>query len=347
MNSFPNSMYPPYGTNDNNFNRRGVPSNIHPNYASNANPMNQYNPITTNTKFNMNNVPSMSNFNDSFAPNPTLIERRDYVNRGGMLHNNVAERVLDENVVEYRLNLDSEDRDINYYPDPFFFVVKFNPPGRSTVQQEVYIDSKKKSKGSYIQETQINGPPMPYINREFRNVKYVKLENIIIPQFTDIITTDGEDEYDITSNILADRYVGLTIKELESSNIVTTSDNVTRYDPNTGKYYTPPKPFAIVIPDKNLITHYSGLPFYGSKIYKNSDLGNIGQLTIDFRNSRGAPLRVNGIYDAKTIHQRELDNDPIPITDIRHPLNARNQVHVSFIIGVVESQINTNTKFEL
>jgi hypothetical protein len=37
---------------------------------------------------------------------------------------------------------------------------------------------------------------------------------------------------------------------------------------------------------------------------------------------------------------------PISTSDIRHPLNRRLQVHVSFIIGVIESQINTNTKFE-
>ena len=350
-NSFPNSLYPPFGTNDNNFNRRGVPSNIYPkNGANTGNPTGRYNPMTTNNQMKIHGTPSMSSFDEAFSKTSPIIEKIDYTNKNELLHNNVGDTVIDEHIIEYRINIDSMDRDISAYPDPFSFVVKFNPPGRNIVQQEVYIDPNNKSKGTKIQETLINGPPRPHINKEFRNVKYIKLENVILPQFTRFTEDpDGKTKFDCESSLIAERYVGLIIKEIENNanRTYTTGDDVTKYDESTGKMYTPKRPFAIIIPDKNLINYFSGLPYYGSKTYKSSALGNISQLSIEFADSFGKPLKYEGLYTPKEIKQRELDNDPIPTSDIRHPLNRKLQVHLSFVIGVVESQINNNTKYEL
>lgn len=348
-NSFPNGLNPPYGYNDNNFNRKIFPSNIYPmNGGMSGNPMNRFNPVTTNTLNQLNNMPSISNFNKAYELNNPLIEKIDYSNKNNLLHNNVADTVLDENVVEYRLNIDSLDRDIRYYPDPFSFVVKFNPIAGGIVQTEVPIDYYNKSVGTRIEETRFEGAPMPHINKEFRNVKYIKLENIILPQHGRIIKNDeGKYVSDADCHLISDRFVSLIIKELDCDRVFATSDGTSRID-HCGNCYTPNRSFAIIIPDKLLgTTYYAGTPYYGTKIYKSGFLGNIKQLSIQFADSTGIPLKFNNLYTYDDLQQYEFDNGfPLPLNDIRHPLNKKIQIHLSFIIGVVESQINTNTKFE-
>lgn len=347
-NTFPNSMYPPSGFNDNNFNRTSFPSNTFPiNGGMTGNPVGRFNPLTTNAQYNMN-ATSMSNFKNAFDQHNPIIEKIDYVNKNLLLHNNIGDNVLDEHVVEYRITIDSLDRDIRYYPDPFSLTVKFNPISASNIQHEEYIDYKNKSIGTKIVESRFEGAPAPSINKEFKNVKYVKLENVILPQFSKTKQkSDGTFEFDSSSHLVTDRNVNLVIKELDCERTYTTSNGVTRTDEN-GKCYTPPTPFAIIIPDKLLgLNFYAGTPYYGSKIYKNSLLGNITQLTIQFYDCWGMPLKYNNIFSYDDLQQYEFDNgEQLPITDLRHPYNKRIQTQLSLIIGVVESQVNTNTKFD-
>lgn len=349
-NTFPNAMYAPYGVNDNNFNRSGFPSNIHPmNGGMTGNPTGRFNPISTNTQDRMTNLTSSSNFNEAFIPNNPIIERINYQNKGQLLHNNVGDNVLDEHIVEYRIYIDSLDRDIKTYPDPFSFTVKFNPPSASRIQHEEPVDYKNKSKGTKIVETRFEGLPSPHITKEFRNVKYIKLENIILPRFHKLRLRGACDnfEFDETCNLTHNRYISLVIKEIVQDNYYSTSEGVTRVSPD-GKCYTPPTPFALILPDKYLgYNFYTGVPYYGSKIYKNSDLGSITQLTIQFYDSSGLPIRIDDLFTSDDLQQYEFDNgEPLPVCDLRHPLNKEIQVNLSFVIGVVESQINNLTKFE-
>lgn len=342
-NTFPNNKYPPYGYNDNNFNRKRFPSNIYPNNGGQTGSyFNQFNPLSTNTQKNM----QMTNFPQAFKHDDTMIEKSDYRNKGDLLHNNVGENVLDEHVVEYRINIDSLDRDISTYLDPFHFTVKFNPPGPTRVQNEVYLDKSKKS--SFIQETRFDGLPQPHINKEFRNVKYIKLENVVLPLYSGT-TKNDEDKviFDPDSLLIDDRFLSLVIKELEWDRTYTTSDSVTRISTTTGKRFTPARQFAIILPDKLNKCYFSGVPFYGSRIYKNSLLGNLKQMTLDFRDSCGEPIRYNDLFTVDELIEAEENGTPVPLTDLRHPLNKKINLHLSFVIGVVESQINTNTKFEI
>lgn len=346
-NTFPNNQYGPFGYNDQNFNRQRFPSNIYPaNGGLPGSNFGVFNPLSTNTMRNMRNIPSMSNYEDSYRPNEPMIEKPDYRNKNELLHNNVGDNIYDEHVVEYRINIDSLDRDISVYPDPFKFTVKFDPPGPERVQQEVYFDTKDKSKGSFIQETRFQGAPTPHIIKEFENVKYIKLENVVLPKYNQIKEEDGEYVFDTSSSLLDDRFVSLIIDELDWQRTFATYDSVTRIDPDTGKLYTPKRQFAIILPDKVGPCYYSGIPFYGSRVYKNSQLGNIKQLTIDFRDSCGIPIRFNNLKTADELEEENCKNTPAASSDIRHPLNKKLQLHLSFIVGVVEGQINTNTKLE-
>ena len=87
------NTFPPFGYNDNNFNRQYIPSNIMPNYHKNNNPMffgkngnpsNNFNSLSTNTQQMMNNLPYMSDYNNSFLTPHTIIEPIDYINQNNL-----------------------------------------------------------------------------------------------------------------------------------------------------------------------------------------------------------------------------------------------------------------------
>lgn len=344
MNSFPNGNYGPFGYNDNNFNRKRFPSNMQPPRGGmSGNPMDNFNQLSTNTKMLMNNHPSMSNFNQAYNKEHPMIEPLDYTNQNDMLHNNVGGIVLDEHVVEYRVNIDSLDRDIEIYPDPFNFTVKFNPPPSGSVRTEVNKNGNLTTVKDFFK-----GPPKPHISKEFRNVKYVKLDNIVLPQFSNIKKDDeGDIEFDKKSWLVDDRYVSLVVNELDCNRVFSTSDDNLRENPKTGEMIRAPSPYAIIFPDKLLgKSYYTGTPYYGSKIYNNSLLGNLSSLTVQIYDSCGVPLKYDGLFSAKELEKAKAEGNPIPRTDLRHPLNKKIQIYVTFVIGVVESQINTNTKFE-
>ena len=62
----------------------------------------------------------------------------------------------------------------------------------------------------------------------------------------------------------------------------------------------------------------------------------------------GKQLKYENILSHEDLEEFEFKNgEEFPITDIRHPYNKKIQNHISLIIGVVEAQVNTNTKFDL
>jgi hypothetical protein len=350
-NAFPTSRYGPFGYNDNNSARQRTPSNLFPqNGGMQGSPLNRFNPMTTNAIKNINSMPSMSNFNKAFQQNGPLIDPINYENQNNMIHNNVGDTVLDEHIVEYRINIDSLDRDIRVYPDPFNFTVKFNPPGSSIIKSEELIDPRNPSKGTRIIQERVEGSPQPHINREFRNVKYIKLDSITLPQFTQIKRDEETHQYkfDNDSLLLDDRFVVLRIKELDDDTGIRTfdtGDSGERVDEDD-VVRSHIKPFSLLFPDKVLgRNYYCATPYHGNKIYNNSMLGNLNKMTLEFYDSCDKPLKYNDLFTARQIELANKKGDPIPRSDLRHPLNKKTQVHMSFIIGVVESQMNTNTKF--
>lgn len=342
--NFPTNNYGPSGYNDNNFNRRRMPSNQYPpNGGMLGNPFGQFNQLSTNEMKMMQNLPSMSNFNESFSKKDTIIEPINYINQNELLHNNVGDQVLDEHVVEYRLDIDSLDRDIKTYPNQFNFTIQFSPTPSGTVRTEVIENGQLKTINDRFQ-----GAPRPHIIKEFRNVKYVKLDSIVLPQYSKIVLEDGEYVVDEDSFLVDDRFVALGITELTDSNIriYSTSDDSIRVT-ESGNILTPKRYFATIFPDKRLGQfYYVGTPYNGSKIFNNSLLGNLKKLTIQFYDSCGEQLKFNDQFSFNDIIQAEKDGVPLPLDDLRHPLNKKTQVYLSLIIGVVESQVNNNTQFE-
>lgn len=74
------------------------------------------------------------------------------------LHDNIMNPPTMEGMKEIPIYIDSKDRSIDVYPDPFSFKVSFNPIGNHT--------------------------PQPHISEIIRNVKLIKLEYLTLPMST-------------------------------------------------------------------------------------------------------------------------------------------------------------------
>lgn len=150
----------------------------------NLNCMNMYNQyISTNEnmKYNTRNPNNIANFNDGFRQSNQIIEKVNNSNPGYVIHNNLHDNLLAEHIVEYHINIDSDDRKIEAYPNPFDYVVTFKSLGKTT-----YKPFKKLSTRSKLyDETEVEIPetPAPVISRTFKNVKYVKLDHVILSRY--------------------------------------------------------------------------------------------------------------------------------------------------------------------
>lgn len=122
------------------------PSNM-PGYAS-------FNPMSSNSM--MGHYPGVKNPSQQFAPGRTMIPQPNFKNPGNLRHNNVGDDVLSGEVVEYRLYIDTIDRD-KKFSNPFKVSVDLRP---SSTQMA------------------------PYIDHEFKNVKYVRLDMAILPRYS-------------------------------------------------------------------------------------------------------------------------------------------------------------------
>jgi hypothetical protein len=287
----------PYGYNDNNLARTNVPSN----FSGNNNYSNNY----PNNKFQ-----------DVYRENRPLIQKINYTNPNTFLHNNIGDQLLNEHIQEYRINIDSIDRDLETYPNPFKFNVNFIPAPSETIKGVEY-----------------KGTPKPYISKNFKRVKYVRIENIILPQYSGVIDNEGVFEPDPNRFLPDDRFISLVIPELDCDrNFSTSNSNIDIK-----------RPFASIVRDQVFGNkYYYGLPYYSSKIYKSSRLGNINNLSINLHDSFGELIEFNTPLTVQEI----IDGD-IPTTDLRHPLNKSFQSYMTFVFGIVEAELDTDTKFTL
>ncbi len=115
-----------------------------------VNNYNSYKPITTFDRVETNsaNLENLTNFsrfniNDSFQTNQPIQLMPNTINKHETLFDNLNENLLKESVKEYRLNIDSSDRNIELYPDPFNYVVNFGPVTNSGINASVVRTANK------------------------------------------------------------------------------------------------------------------------------------------------------------------------------------------------------------
>lgn len=311
-----------YGINNNSIiNTRNVPSNRYPiNYS--GNPNDNFTGLSSKNNLNQN---SGSYVHDAFEPKYPVIEPIDYSNQNELLHNNVGSSVLHESIVEYTLNIDSLDRDISVYPNPFSFTLTFNNVP-SVVKNKMYFQ----------------GSPSPILPFNFRNVKFIRLDSAVLPNWSEIVynETDKKYEYSTEEALLNDRFTTLSIPQIDTSSRVlyTASYSNNRENVNLNDAFTD------IYCDKMLNKYnFKGYSINNFK-YRNIALGNINKLTFNLHNSCGELLKFNGLLTSKDLEEAKLRGCSICKTDIRHPLNKHNQVYYTLKVGVVEGDVNNETQ---
>lgn len=298
------------------------PNVVYPNdKALENNPFGNFKQMTSQLQQNR----ILNNFNEAFSMNDPMIEKQNYGNMNNMYHNNVSNPINSEFTVNYMIDIDSKDRDITVYPDPFAYNVIFSPASRETTTRTEWIDPKNKSLGTHVVTTTYNSQPRPYIGKVFRNVKYIRIDSVVLPKYYGIVEDSGTWIMDTSKDLTKDRYIVMKIKNIDSKYNLSTNSVVETTGvklipdtiPPTSNFY-----YAIPTNSNNII-----------KTFNSSALGNIDRLNFEFYDSCGNLLSFNNLDSTQDT------------TDVRNPLNINLQHDMTLVFGVVENEIATNVSY--
>lgn len=283
---------------------------------------------------------STNNFSKAFMPmqtvptngyNPkSMFSHHNFINSGELMHNNLSQILLNEEIREYSVMIDSKDRNYQVYPDPFSYDVKFNP-----------LPAKAETLNG---KTTIYEDPTPTINENFKNVRYIKLESIILPFYTQVRQVDSlnSDEeivtdwnVNVSKNLTDNLYTVLSLGEYTDTNYRSTNDVLA--DSFATIYYS----------HKINNSHFKGQTSNGIKIFPQDNLGKIDKLKISFTDPYGNLLRCPHVD--KNIRSNlccqcispngDADTDCFE-HNLFHPLNPFFQHHIHLKVGVLEPRLN-------
>ena len=288
-------------------------------------------------------IASNGNYSSAFLPNQQTqmngydpksgFRNNKFVNQNSLLHNNLGNSLLNEEIREYSVLIDSKDRNYQVYPDPFDYVVKFNPLPK-------IVDIVNGERIVYEE-------PMPIINEDFKNVSYIKLESIILPFYNKILYVNEDVSGDMVKTVkvnvakpLTDNlYIILSLgNEYHDVNYKSTNDALA-------------DSFAVIYFDNKISnTHFTGRCDSGIKIFPRDKLGTLNSLKIKFKDPYGEPICCEHVKKEIQSNMVCTCNDPEGdvFTDcfkhnLFHPLNPIFQHHIHFKIGIVEPRLNKLT----
>ena len=223
------------------------------------------------------------------------------------VHNNQMSAVIEE-VINYKLMIDGKNRDSTYYPNPFCFNVTMGRSGNSIT---------------------------PHLDQSFKNVKYVKINYLILPRYIvyNLTVTNGLNTYspNVSGTVLEQyRFIMLNIKELNNKlNFSTNNDSSDEC-------------FILYrhIHDTNASTDiwYALNPII---IYKQGELKNLNKLSIEILTDTNAPLILQSNSSGIVA--------PMSSTDINNPdIQTSNfglyapfcEILLNLEVGVFEFDIN-------
>jgi len=107
------------------------------------------------SQMGMNNIQGYGNFNNVFNGGSTMRSAPRHT-KPNLLHDNVYDDVLYEQISDHIIFIQSRDRDVSIYKDPLSFTINFSS---------------------------IAGVPEPIIDAKFKNVKYINLNSITLPVY--------------------------------------------------------------------------------------------------------------------------------------------------------------------
>lgn len=256
------------------------------------------------------------------------MSNNNFVNDNSFLYNNLHHNVLDETLKEYSLFIDSKDRNYQTYPNPYDYTIHFAP----------------NSGNDYL-------PPNPIINYKFENIKYIKLDYIILPKYTSVFKDAFLDPITKTEKegLFIDKSKDHSKDLYTVMNVDIFNNNTTIKENSSSTNDILSDSFATIYYDHNLNeTHYVGETRTGIMTFYNDNLGKLNKMRINFRDQYGRilnPLHLNKKIKSNLV--AECDCEPTVfnesnccIHNICHPLNPLYQNHINLKIGVIEPRIN-------
>ena len=261
------------------------------------------------------------NYNNSFAANSTLIPPNDFKNPNNTIHNNINSNLLNENVMDYTLYIDSGDRNTDAYPNPFKFIVSLGGAGSST---NTTFNSQTQT---YIANT-YSGVPMPRIEKNFKNIKYVCIDKIFFSKNI-VYDLSGTEYTGLIPLSKKYRYLIVRIKELDNNKLVSTNINVKDDS-------------FIIYRDKDLggCNAEIWIAAQPKRTYLKSALKNLDRLSIEIVDNEGNQIQ----YTYK--NNGTGDEISIPLTELTNPLTTDDyQISMQITLGVFENDLNTNVNY--
>lgn len=259
-----------------------------------------------------NNFYTNNKYNSVFSPNRQLINKNDFTNTGNLIHNNVNDNIQTQNVVEYQINIDSDNRNKEIYPNPFKFTIGFGD--KSTINN------------SYLE------PNLPF---RMNNVKYVAINYIMLPRIIKINKINNKFEFVDASfskyNLSSNGYLIVKIKELrnqyiQGSNPLISNDSF------------------IIFPDKLMGNNYVMWISANATIkFKDIDLAQIDKLSIEILTPTGEQIFFLDPHDKK-LDIRNIINKNKDDPAIRSIIDHM-KCFISMRIGLIENDINTIKTF--
>lgn len=225
-----------------------------------------------------------------------LIEKIDNNNPHNTLHDNLNDNIKFENIKEYQITIDSYDRDLTFYPDPYNFRLSMTGPYTS-----------------------------PSINKSFRNVKYIKIDSIILPKYYDIKKENDDYIDDITKDTTKERFILLRFDNINQTQQLGTNDFSNR-------------PSILLYPYKKYNDYFSLFKpvNYNTNILFVNDSNLINLNNIDFS-------FYDGHYNKLEFKNKDLNEKNI--SKLNSPLNINKQIIINLRIGVIENNMNTEINF--
>lgn len=324
---------------------------------SNRNQLDQYDqygkygcPAPMSHQMMMQQNMGMSNIRQSFATQNTLIDRQDFTNKGNVIHNNLGEKIFCETVNEYKLHINSADRDTDKYPSPF---------------------NMKLELGSSLKA--------PYITRKFENVKYVNLDTLVLPRSIEIDTSRGNFNETGGSGYASAKYLyqaGTKYKPIYRNNLGAKLSTRDALNPDDEINILDKRRFLIVkiqelttnktlgtstlfdrdtfviVPDYDSgYDNWVWKPLHNSRVtYPNSQLHSISELTFQLLDENGKELTLydasgNNILTTATANlnnktYNQYVNDNISEKSVAYT-NGVTQVWYNMTFGVSENEMNT------
>jgi len=282
-----------------------------------------------NNDFLLNDINSQidkhNNYNIAYSQNENILPRQTFINSGNLIHNNVDDKLLKEQVLIYNIVADSVDRDYRKYPNPFEYKVSFNA-----------ISSADNSNAK--------------IPNKLINVKFIKLSSAILPRcysyVLDNITseTGTGDNHICKGKLDDDRFSIVNIKEFQDYGPMRFATNQHTRDG-----------FSMVYLDTQQNKRYYSTTNCIAEKYFQNPLKELTSITVKILDSFGRPLTYDFI-DRNANTPNECICNSNTYTDTlkakcvckypRHPLNPVLQNNLVFTVGVLTDTINNSTPYQ-